>query len=86
MWFLRFLAMGGVLSSMSPKQLPPKRQTRPARKRILDGNLPRAVASPLRSLTMESRSSPLGNHPLGNHLLANHLSYPIRASFQAHRP
>jgi hypothetical protein len=35
---------------------------------------------------MESRSSPLGNHPLGNHLLANHLSYPIRASFQAHRP
>jgi hypothetical protein len=35
---------------------------------------------------MESRSSPLGNHPLGNHLLANHLSYPIQASFQAHRP
>ena len=35
---------------------------------------------------MESRSSPLGNHPLGNHPLANHLSYPIRASFQAHRP
>jgi hypothetical protein len=73
--------MGGVLSSMSPKQLPPNRQTQPARKRILDGNLPLAVARPLRSLTMESRSNPLTNH-----LFTNHLSYPIRASFQAHRP